>query len=430
MANARPVFCFDKTTGIAEILSDNGMREHCVAGYLDTADLAAKVIAIANSEDLRREIGARMREIANDTFDMRAYMQTLDQIAGAASARVAQERSCADVIARSVLLHEDYVTTEDEDDSQVDAVRWNYVRPWSSGILPRKPFPGFHPGVFGEHQGAGAKGDLLAHYIRAGRPDGPWKFDVISPSDRAGEVDRGLRIALHLHVYYPDILAEMLSRLALNRTRPTLLISVADEAARERVANALVDYDGDSVVEVVPNRGRDIGPFLTAFGTRIARDFDIVGHLHTKKTADVADASMAERWREFLLENLLGGKAPMADIILGRMAADPSIGIVFPDDPNAVGWGSNLEHARPLARRLGLPDEMPRQFVFPIGTMFWARVDAIRPLLTLGLDWPDYPPEPLPYDGSMLHAIERIMPFLVAKQGQRIVLTNVPGVTR
>ena len=430
MANGRPVFCFDRTTGIAEILADHGLREQCVAGYLDSADLAAKVIAVANSEELARQIGARLQQVAAEVFDMQAYLRTLDSIAESARARVAQERSCADVIVRSVQLNEDYVQGGRAGDTQLDAVRWNYVRPWSSGILPRKPFPGFHPGVFGEQAVQTAQGDLLAHYIRAGKPDGPWNFEVISASEPARGVTEALRVALHLHVYYPEMLEEMLGRLGRNRTVPTLLVSVRDEAARQRVILALARYQGESVVEVVPNRGRDIGPFLTAFGPRIARDFDIVGHVHTKKTADVADAAMAERWREFLLENLLGGKAPMADIILGRMAADPSIGMVFPDDPHAVGWGGNLDHARPLAVRLGLDGEFPRHFVFPIGTMFWARVDAIRPLLALGLDWPDYPAEPLPYDGSMLHALERILPFVVGKQGQRVVLTNVPGVTR
>jgi hypothetical protein len=65
----------------------------------------------------------------------------------------------------------------------------------------------------------------------------------------------------------------------------------------------------------------------------------------------------------------------MADIILGRMCADPSVGIVFPDDPNVVGWGSNRPFAESLRRGPGLPD-LPESIVFPVGTMFWARVEG------------------------------------------------------
>lgn len=119
----------------------------------------------------------------------------------------------------------------------------------------------------------------------------------------------------------------------------------------------------------------------------------------------------------------------MVDIILGRMATDPSIGMAFPDDPNVIGWGKNRPYAEALGQQLGL-HQLPEHFLFPIGTMFWARVDALRPLFDLGLNWQDYPVEPLPYDGSILHALERLLPFVVEKQGFRWVLTNVPGITR
>ncbi|MDR7135222.1 glycosyltransferase involved in cell wall biosynthesis [Lysobacter niastensis] len=429
MTHAVPVLCFDQTTGIAEILADNGMREHCVAEYLDTVDMAAKVVAFANSEELRRNIGTRLQEIASDTFDMESYIQALDGIAGEARARVAREQENAREIHKSALMHEDYVVARDGE-FDVEAIRWDYLRPWSSGILPRKPFPGFHPGVFSEHHADVLTSDPLVHYLRAGRPSGQWQLDVITAEEPAQALPSNARVALHLHVYYPELLTEMLKRLGVNRVRPDLLISVPNEGARDHVANELQRYAAKYVIEIVPNRGRDIGPFLTGFGPMIMNDYDFVGHLHTKKTADVADASMAEQWRGFLFENLLGGKAPMADIILGRMAADATIGMVFPDDPHAVGWGSNLSHARTLARRLGLTDTLPRQFVFPIGTMFWARVDALRPLFDLGLEWGDYPSEPLPYDGSMLHALERLLPFVVSERGARNVLTNVAGITR
>ena len=138
---------------------------------------------------------------------------------------------------------------------------------------------------------------------------------------------------------------------------------------------------------------------------------------------------MGEDWRVFLLENLLGGKGNMADLILGRMTVDPSIGLIFPDDPNIVGWDKNLSYADTLGKQLGL-DAFPENFLFPIGTMFWARVQALAPLFERNLDWQDYPEEPLPYDGTILHALERLLPFVTSKQGFRLVLTNVKGVTR
>jgi lipopolysaccharide biosynthesis protein len=200
---------------------------------------------------------------------------------------------------------------------------------------------------------------------------------------------------------------------------------------RDAVAARLAqDYAGKVIdIRTVPNRGRDIGPFLTAFGAALATGYDLVGHIHTKKTADIDDAPMIRNWYRFLLENLLGGRHPMLDICLGHLAADPSLGIVFPDDPNVQGWERNRPEAEGLARRLGLAD-LPEQFLFPVGTMFWARVEALRPLWALHLDWHDYPAEPLPYDGTLLHAIERLLPFVAAHQGLRAAAINVRGSTR
>jgi lipopolysaccharide biosynthesis protein len=69
-------------------------------------------------------------------------------------------------------------------------------------------------------------------------------------------------------------------------------------------------------------------------------------------------------------------------------------------------------------------------FNFPLGTMFWARTAALKPLLELGLLWDDYPAEPVPGDGSLLHALERLLPFVVEKAGFRSLVTHVPGITR
>ncbi|MFD2273638.1 glycosyltransferase [Undibacterium arcticum] len=42
MAHGVPVLCFNKTTGIADFLIESGLRNHCVAEYLDSADMAEK----------------------------------------------------------------------------------------------------------------------------------------------------------------------------------------------------------------------------------------------------------------------------------------------------------------------------------------------------------------------------------------------------
>jgi len=307
---------------------------------------------------------------------------------------------------------------------------WNYVRSWANGVNRRKLFPGFHPGIYLEQHGVErAGGDPLADYLRAGQPEGPWNFGLITSNDEVKPLPPKLRIGLHIHVYYPEIFPEIVQRLKRNRVRPDLLISVSNESARIEVASFLDTYEGGAVdIRVVPNRGRDIGPFLTEFGETIQQNYDLIGHLHTKKTVDLKDSTGSD-WYQFLLENLVGGQAPMADIILGRMVDDLDVKLVFPDDPNVVGWEKNFLIGNTILSGLGIKYSY-RELCFPIGTMFWARTAGLKALWDMNLCWEDYPEEPLPYDGSLLHALERLFGILPVYNGGTVLLTNVSGCTR
>jgi glycosyltransferase involved in cell wall biosynthesis len=431
LSEGLPVLCFDRATGIADILTRNGLGDACVASYLSPESMARKVIELAGSADLRKRIGVESARIAAATFDMDRYFARLQGLLERENTRAAREHRDADTIAASGLVRFDFVYVPEPYPEPAARVVRRYVRAWSSGIFRRKPFPGFHPGIYLADHGVDQPGeDPLADYIRAGRPPGSWDFRVLTPSASPSPAAASLRIGLHVHVHYPEQLAGILERLTDNETHVDLLISATSEQGREAALSQLANYQGGAVdVRLVPNRGRDIGPLLTEFADAITAQYDIIGHVHTKKTADVADTAVGEDWSRFLLENLLGGQARMADEILSRMSAEPDVGMVFPDDPNVIGWTANRAGAEALSLRLQLGC-LPDDPVFPVGSMFWARVAALRPLFDLGLTWDDYPEEPVPYDGTILHAMERVLPMVAAASGYTVLLSNVPGVTR
>ena len=111
------------------------------------------------------------------------------------------------------------------------------------------------------------------------------------------------------------------------------------------------------------------------------------------------------------------------------MVRDPQLGLVFPDDPGCLGWTDNRKHAETLAHRLGI-ETLPEAINFPVGTMFWARQGALSKLYDLGLKWEDYPDEPIGYDGTMLHAIERLLPQICLASDMNYAMTHVPGISR
>lgn len=165
------------------------------------------------------------------------------------------------------------------------------------------------------------------------------------------------------------------------------LSSVRQVNARVRieVEHAFRNHRGGVRVLAAPNRGRDIGPFLSAAG-RLLRDggYEVVGHLHGKRSVE-AGSGVGDRWRTHLLANLLGLGAGGLDAVLALFADDSRLGLLFAEDRQCVGWTDNRPVAEALAARLVPRPELPPAPVFPLGNMFWARPAALESLWTLGL---------------------------------------------
>jgi lipopolysaccharide biosynthesis protein len=233
---------------------------------------------------------------------------------------------------------------------------------------------------------------------------------------------------VHGHFHYPELLPDLIHRLRLNRSEVDLLLTTTSEAAANIISGILSELNfGRAKIVTVPNRGRDIGPMLTALSAEL-NGYDVVAHLHGKRSPH-AQTGVGERWRAFLWENLVGGRHAMMDVVLAAFAANRNLGLVFPEDAHLSDWDSNRDIAEGLARRMGLPGIFPNHFDFPLGTMFWARPAALRRLFDLELGWDDYPEEPLPIDGTVLHAVERLLPFVAADAGFHYATTYVDGVT-
>ena len=86
-----------------------------------------------------------------------------------------------------------------------------------------------------------------------------------------------------------------------------------------------------------------------------------------------------------LNRNLIGNNENhMMDCIIRAMIEDKTLGLVFPSDPHCPGWDANYRQARILADKLNIKS-LVNEFNFPIGTMFWARKNALSPLYSLNL---------------------------------------------
>jgi glycosyltransferase involved in cell wall biosynthesis len=440
-----PIVCFDGASGMADLLKRDPSTAATVVPHLDVAAAARLIVDLAENDEWRGRIADATRTFGQATFDMHRYVSKIDTIGGQAIESMDRWRADFETI-RNDSLFDAEISSPSEGMAARDDAILRFLAYWSAARTAphqvdhldiRRPCPGFNPQIYASSHPEVLRADVnpFADFIRKGRPGGPWLHQVVCPDEFQRQTLRppGLRTAVHAHFYYTELIEGFLYKLSTNTARCDLLITTNDDA-KARVLRAATDgfAQGQVDVRVAPNRGRDIAPLFAAYGVEIARNYDVVGHFHGKRSLgiDAIQPGIGETWREFLWQHLIGDRFPMMDIALSYFAANDHLGLIFAEDPHLCDWSDNLAMAETLAARVGIDIPLPLFFEFPVGNMFWARPSALAPLLDLHLGWDDFPEEPVGEDGTIMHALERLLPFCAAKAGLTFATTHIPGITR
>ena len=230
------------------------------------------------------------------------------------------------------------------------------------------------------------------------------------------------KIAIQAHIFYLDLLKEMANACANMPYKFDALISIVDAGAVEKVRAAFEKIPNAEkvIVRVVPNRGRDVAPFLVGFGDLLP-EYDFALHIHTKKS--LYTGSEQQNWRKYLLDALLGSPERIRKIFKA-FADDNAVGVIYPHPAAnvpyvAFTWLSNREVGYRLLERIGVPPNRTDYFDFPAGTMFWMRTAALKKIFQANFTIEDFPPEQGQNDGTIAHAFERSI--LLAAQNEGMI---------
>jgi lipopolysaccharide biosynthesis protein len=249
----------------------------------------------------------------------------------------------------------------------------------------------------------------------AGHPES-WKLRADLPLESPS------RVAAVVHVYYVDLLPEILRSLESIPVEFDLLITNA--SGRE------ISVDPDSItllrhVQVleVANHGRDILPLVSVVNAGLLDPYELIVKVHTKesawRTGHDLGGSGAE-WRGELLGGLLGS-SPDVERILSAFAERPELGVLT-SDGSVLGpeyWGDNQATTRTLLRRMELGFDESR-LRFPAGSMYWIRGFLLQGLRALNLSADDFEEEAGQVNATTAHALERIVGLLTAEAGQTV----------
>ncbi|WP_160063879.1 rhamnan synthesis F family protein [Psychromonas sp. L1A2] len=269
----------------------------------------------------------------------------------------------------------------------------------------------------------------LEHYVTTGIKEGRintpfaprWEPNDKIVSDIDSELINTQKVAVCLHVFYADFLDYYRQCLEHFPVNVDVFVSVSDIALKETAIEKLGALNTVNNIEVVavPNRGRNFGPMLVEFGQKLL-DYDLFCHLHSKKS--LYSGRPQTQWADYLGEFLLNDANVIAKAIT-HMAKDEQCGIYYPTSfmmmPDWVNhWLKNKPFKSKYFEEWGMTDHS--EFIaYPVGGMFWAKPSALKQLLDKDYQYEDFPAEPLPNDGSELHALERCIGLLAERNGYK-----------
>lgn len=243
------------------------------------------------------------------------------------------------------------------------------------------------------------------------------------------------RSAFIYHVYFMDLLEDTCHYIASLPEETDLYITSTEDKIpqiREYMQQHGISHQATFIPVI--NRGRDVSALLVAAcPVVLSGKYDVIGFAHDKKSSQNQEnghhGTESQGFAYKLMENTLGSEAYVKNI-LTLFAENPRLGQVTPPPPYHAlyfahtiphDWGANYEITKELLEdRLGIhvPLSPTKPTASAMGSCYWFRVEALKPLFEYGWKYEDFLPEgQMSEDGTISHAIERANGYICQSRG-------------
>ena len=238
-------------------------------------------------------------------------------------------------------------------------------------------------------------------------------------------------VVVILCFYYKESFDEYFDRIKpVTEIADTFLITSSSIVLERAQDIALKDQCSKMKVIEKPNRGRDISALLVT-AKDIIKNYKYICFYHDKTSKNQHTSEYAHNWEATLFDNTICNHFYVRNVI-DYFKADEQLGLLLPPEPLGEYhyfdyWLDNYENTVDLAKNLELnvvPDR--NENPISVGTTFWARRDALEKLFDYDWKYESFVDEPLPSDGTISHAVERVLPYVVQDAGytSKIMMNN------
>ena len=247
----------------------------------------------------------------------------------------------------------------------------------------------------------------------------------VLPSEKQLAENVHRKTALLIHAYYMDQMERTCQYASAMPEDADIYINTPHKDQLEEIKKIFSRLPNKVEIRLIENRGRDVSSLLVGFAGLIGK-YDYLCFYHDKKVGQVSPKSVGSSFCYLVSESTLHGKAYVQNI-LNTFEENPRLGLLAPVPPCHSAyyftlydaWGPNYDNTVDLAKelKLNVPISRDKPPVAPLGTVFWFRGTAMKKLFAKNWQYTDFPPEPTGIDGTIMHAVERIHPFVVQDAG-------------
>ena len=278
---------------------------------------------------------------------------------------------------------------------------------------------------------AGSPLQALRHYMCHGRWEPrlhTWRRDDEAESRNPDQVPLPSELAsgtrplcVLVHIYYPDLWAELAAYLAnLPRGTYDLYVNLVETTFTAELERRIRDAFPIAKITVSENIGRDIGGHFRLLRGMPLEQYRLFCLIHTKKSPHLA-AGDALLWRRRLLNALMGSRE-LATKNLSLMLTDETVGLIGSRKCRDTKLRENAEKFGELLELLGVRPES-RDVEFLSGTMMYLRREVLQRVYEGCKDLPfemgDDTPLGFHLDAQWAHAIERVIGNVVRDMNYR-----------
>lgn len=233
-----------------------------------------------------------------------------------------------------------------------------------------------------------------------------YTIDIPVSNNPGIEKPQHQKLAVVVHVFYPEVFSEILQFLSKCEKVQISLYITGPFLVLEQVKPLVRGFFKEAKFMAANNHGRDILPFLKILPNIFDDGHSIVLKLHTKQSNHL---NRKEHWRNDLLNKLIGRGSIVNAMQIFRQ--NPQVGMIGPSGnilPMYLYYAANAGKVRILSTQMGVADKQLSDLNFVAGSMFYARKEVLKPILDLQLSDADFETESGQTDGTMAHVVERL----------------------